>query len=410
MAPVGSFESLTAAINAGADAIFFGAEQLNMRSRSAHNFSIDEIVELSNTCKSKSVKAYLTLNTLLYDHDIELMKNIMNQAKACGIDGAIVQDIAGMQYAMEIGLPVHASTQLSISNIDSVRFYSRFCDVIVLARELDLKMIKKITDEIKKDNIKGPSGELVKIEIFVHGALCIAQSGRCHMSLLQNNTSAQRGACLQECRKKYRIIDEETGKEMILDNQYVLSPSDLCTLPFLDQIVDSGVSVLKIEGRGRSPDYADTVVRVYKSALGDIDEKKFTKDKIDSYMNELKKSYNRGFCDGYYLGRSLPVFSGYSGNHATEEKVYVGQISHYFPKSQIAELNLTAHELKIGDEYVIIGVNSGVVKGKITEIKKDDFFVENSGKPSLVTIKVDKKVRKNDKIYLLKKRESNVYA
>lgn len=410
MAPVGSFESLSAAINAGCDSIYFGVEQLNMRARAAHNFTLEEVGEVAETCKKAGVKSYVTMNTLLYDHDLNLMKRILDKAKACGISAAIIQDIAALQYASEIGLPVHASTQLSISNFESVKFYAKFADTIVLAREVDMKMIKQICEKVEKEKIVGPSGNLVKIEIFVHGALCIAQSGRCQMSLLQSNTSAQRGACLQECRKKYKVIDEETGHEMLIDNQYILSPKDLCALPFLDKVLDTGVSVLKIEGRGKTPDYVDTVVRVYKEARDAVLDGTFTNEKVEEWMKKLEAVYNRGFTDGYYLGKKLPDWSKNSGNKSTDERIFAGLISHYFDKSQIAELDLQAHEIKKGDRLVIIGKSTGVVYADVNEMKKDDEFIENSGKQTQVTLPLSTKVRKNDKVYLLRTRNLNVIS
>lgn len=410
MAPVGSFESLSAAINAGCDSIYFGVEQLNMRARAAHNFTLEEVGEVAETCKKAGVKSYVTMNTLLYDHDLNLMKRILDKAKACGINAAIIQDIAALQYASEIGLPVHASTQLSISNFESVKFYAKFADTIVLAREVDMKMIKQICEKVEEEKIVGPSGNLVKIEIFVHGALCIAQSGRCQMSLLQSNTSAQRGACLQECRKKYKVIDEETGHEMLIDNQYILSPKDLCALPFLDKVLDTGVSVLKIEGRGKTPDYVDTVVRVYKEARDAVLDGTFTNEKVEEWMKKLEAVYNRGFTDGYYLGKKLPDWSKNSGNKSSDERIFAGLISHYFDKSQIAELDLQAHEIKKGDRLVIIGKSTGVVYADVNEMKKDDEFVENSGKQTQVTLPLSTKVRKNDKVYLLRTRTLNVIS
>jgi putative protease len=410
MAPVGSFESLSAAINAGCDSVYFGVEQLNMRARAAHNFTLDELEEVAATCKKAGIKAYVTMNTLLYDHDLQLMKKIIDKAKACEINAAIIQDIAALQYASEVGLPVHASTQLSISNFESVKFYAKFADTIVLAREVDMKMIKQICERVEKEKITGPSGELVKIEIFVHGALCIAQSGRCQMSLLQSNTSAQRGACLQECRKKYKVIDEETGHEMLIENQYILSPKDLCALPFLDKVLDAGVSVLKIEGRGKTPDYVDCVVRVYKEARDSILNGTFDEEKVEAWMKKLESVYNRGFTDGYYLGKKLPEWSKNSGNKSTEERIFAGLVSHYFDKSQIAELDLQAHEITKGDKLLIIGKSSGVVYADVDEMMKDEKLIEKSGKQTKVTLSITQKVRKNDKVYLLKKRSLNVIA
>lgn len=404
MAPVGSFESLAAAINAGCDSVFFGVEQLNMRSRSAHNFTLEEIFEVSEYCKKAKVRSYITLNVLLYEHDMTLMRKIVDVAKAAGITAVICQDIAAIQYARQVEMPVHASTQLSISNYESVKFYAQFCDTIVLARELDLQMIGNICKRIEEEGLRGPSGELVKIEVFVHGALCIAQSGRCHMSILTTNTSAQRGACLQECRKKYRIIEEETGNEMVLDNQYVLSPKDLCALPFLDQVISAGVSVLKFEGRARSAQYVDTVIRVYREAVESIELGTFSNEKIEIWMERLRTVYNRGFCEGYFMGKTLPEWSGASGNRSTDERVYVGQVKHYFDKAQVAELDIRAQELKKGDHFVVMGKTTGVVYGSVSEMMRDEKSIESSGKPSTVTIPLKEKVRYNDHIYLLKKR------
>lgn len=407
LAPVGSFESLSAAISAGADSVYFGVEQLNMRSRSSHNFTLDEVKELVSRCHKAGVKAYLTLNTILYDHDLKLMQKILSTAKKYDVDAAIIQDVAALQYANLIGLSVHASTQLSISNYESVKFYAKFADTIVLAREVDIKIMKNICERIKKDKLCGPKGELLRIEVFVHGALCIAQSGRCQMSLLRNNTSAQRGACLQECRKKYRIFDEETGKEMTMWNSYVMSPKDLCALPFLDLLYDAGVSVFKIEGRARAPEYVDSVVRVYKEAVNALFDGTFAKNKIKTWMDTLSNVYNRGFCDGYYLGRELPDFSGYSGNKSVEEKIYVGEVLHYFSRPHVAEISVLAHELNLGDKIVVIGVTTGVVYGKIEKIVINEKELKSSGKPSVITIPFPVKVRTHDKVYLIKNRKQN---
>lgn len=404
MAPVGSFEALSAAINAGCDSIYFGVEQLNMRARSSHNFTVKELKEVADICRAHGVRSYLTMNTLLYQHDLTMMRTILDAAKEAAVSAIIIQDVAAMQYARSIGLFIHASTQLSISNYEAVKFYAQFADTIVLAREVDMEMMREICSTIQKEQLKGPAGQLVRIEVFVHGALCIAQSGRCHMSLIQTNTSAQRGACLQECRKKYRVIDEETGTEMILDNQYVLSPTDLCCLPFLDKLADTGVSVFKIEGRGKSADYVHTVVQVYREARDALMEGTFTQVKIDLWMKQLKSVYNRGFSEGYYFGRKLPEWSGYPGNKSTEEKIYVGDVSHYFPKAKVVELNILASELKKGDRFMIIGKTTGVVFGSVENILKDDADVEMSGTQCFVTIPLAETVREHDKVYLLKSR------
>ncbi|MBT4385161.1 U32 family peptidase [Candidatus Peregrinibacteria bacterium] len=410
MAPVGSFASLAAAIKAGCDSVYFGVAQLNMRARSSHNFSLEELKEVADTCNEAGIRSYVTMNTLLYQHDLALMRSIVSTAKEAGISAVIIQDIAAMQYASEIGMPIQASTQLSISNYESVKFYSKFADTIVLARELDLKMMKSICDSIAEDDLRGPSGELIKIEVFVHGALCIAQSGRCQMSLLQNNTSAQRGACLQECRKSYKVIDEETGMEMKIRDSQVLSPKDLCCLPFLDELVATGVSVFKIEGRGRSPQYVDTVVRVYREALDSIIAGEFSEVQKADWMKRLESVFNRGFTDGYYLGKSLPDWSGPSGNKSTEERVFVGIVNHYFPKAGIAELNVQAHRIKRGDKLVIMGKTTGVLYEDVEDIMRDgvEGKLEESEKSDMVTVPVSDRVRRNDKIYLLRKRGLNV--
>jgi putative protease len=334
------------------------------------------------------------------------MRKILKVAKAAKVDAVIVQDVAAMQYAREIGLSIHASTQLSISNYESVKFYSAFVDTVVLAREVDIKMIRIICEKIKKENLCGPAGELVKIEVFVHGALCIAQSGRCQMSLLTSNTSAQRGACLQECRKRYKVFDEETGNEMMMQNAYIMSPKDLCALPFLEEFCSAGVSVFKIEGRGRQPEYVDTVTYVYKEAVKAINERTFTKKKVVEWTKMLRSVYNRDFCSGYYLGQLLPDLSGYSGNHATLEKVYAGEVTHYFPRPQVAEISVLANEIKRGDKITIIGKTTGVECGKVEKIVLDDKEIEASGKPAVVTIPFSARVRKHDKVYIVKEKNN----
>ncbi len=408
MAPVGSFEALAAALNAGCDSVYFGVEQLNMRARASHNFTLEELKEVAQTCREHGVRSYLTMNTLLYQHDLVLMRNILDAAKAANVSAIIIQDIAAIQYARSIGLSIHASTQLSISNYEAVKFYAQFADTIVLAREVDMEMMREICVSIKKDRLKGPAGELVRIEVFVHGALCIAQSGRCQMSLITTNTSAQRGACLQECRKKYKITDEETGTEMIVENGYVLSPTDLCCLSFLDKLAETGVAVFKIEGRGKTADYVSKVVQVYREARDAIKEGTFVQEKIEVWMEELKSVYNRGFSDGYYLGRKLPEWSGYSRNKATDEKFYVGEVKHYFPKVKVAELNILAHELKKGDRVVVMGKTTGAVFGSVENMIKDEVTVESSGKQCFVTIPFSETVREHDKVYLVKTRTLNV--
>lgn len=408
MAPVGSFEALGAAIEAGCNSVYFGVQQLNMRTRAAHNFTLEELVEVAQRCKDAGIRSYITLNVLLYEHDMSMMRQIIDTAKKAGISAIIVQDMAAIQYAREINMPIQASTQLSISNFETVKFYAQFADTIVLARELDLSMMKRICDGIEKEQIRGPSGELVRVEVFVHGALCIAQSGRCHMSLLQNNTSAQRGACLQECRRKYRIIDDETGKEMTVDNEYVMSPKDLCALPFIDKLIETGVSVLKIEGRGRSPLYVSTVVRVYREAADAVLDGTFSQEKVDEWMKRLEKVYNRGFTDGYYLGRKLPEWSGDPGNHATHERIFVGNVVHYYPRVGVAEIEVQATSLEKGEEYAIMGKITGVLEDTVNEMKVEDAPVEKAKQGDVLTIPVRRLVHRNDKMYVIRKRSTRV--
>ncbi len=408
MAPVGSFEALGAAIEAGCNSVYFGVQQLNMRTRAAHNFTLEELVEVAQRCKDAGIRSYITLNVLLYEHDMSMMRQIIDTAKKAGISAIIVQDMAAIQYAREVGMPIQASTQLSISNFETVKFYGQFADTVVLARELDLSMMKRICDGIEKEQIRGPSGELVRVEVFVHGALCIAQSGRCHMSLLQNNTSAQRGACLQECRRKYRIVDDETGKEMVVDNEYVMSPKDLCALPFLDKLIETGVSVLKIEGRGRSPLYVSTVVRVYREAADAVLDGTFSQEKVDEWMKRLEKVYNRGFTDGYYLGRKLPEWSGDPGNHATHERIFVGNVVHYYPRVGVAEIEVQATSLEKGEEYAIMGKITGVLEDTVNEMKVEDVSVEKAKQGDVLTIPVRRLVHRNDKMYVIRKRPTRV--
>tara|TARA_Y100000310_G_scaffold111103_2_gene109508 strand:+ start:3762 stop:5012 length:1251 start_codon:yes stop_codon:yes gene_type:complete len=402
MAPAGSFESLQAAIKAGADSVYFGLEQLNMRARSA-NFKFNDLKKIVETCKKKNVRSYLALNTILYDHDMSIMKKVCDKAKKAGVNAVIVSDIAAMMYAKSIGLEVHSSTQLNISNIEAIKFFSEFTDVVVLARELTLKQIGDIVKQIKKDKIKGPNGKLVKIEIFCHGALCVAVAGKCYMSIATYNAPANRGACLQNCRRSYKVIDEETGDELVLDNKYVMSPKDLCTIGFLDKIIDAGISVLKIEGRARSPEYVYEVTKAYKEAVESVDSGTYTKKKINEWTKNLRSVYNRGFWDGgYYLGKKLGQWSGAYGSKATTEKHYVGRVINYFGKHQVAEIILEAGVLKQSDKVLITGPTTGVVQTKAEKILKDDKEVVKGQKKDDVTIKVPEKVRENDKVYVIK--------
>ena len=325
MAPVGSFESLNAAINSGCNSVYFGIEQLNMRARSSINFTLEDLLKIAIICKSKNVKTYITLNTVLYDHDIILMQSIIKQAKESGIDAVIAADHAAMVYAKKMDMPVHVSTQANISNIETVEFYAAFADVMVLARELNLRQVATITKEIKRRKISGPSGKLIDVEIFAHGALCMAISGKCYLSLHSHNASANRGACIQNCRREYIVTDKDEGTELAIDNEYIMSAKDLCIIGFLDKVLAADVNILKIEGRGRSADYVHTTVKCYGEAVDSIADGTYNKKKIDTWMNELATVYNRGFWDGYYLGRKMGEWNDSYGSKATERKVYLGK-------------------------------------------------------------------------------------
>ncbi len=400
MSPAGSWDTLNAAIQGGADSVYFGIEQLNMRARAANNFKIAELPEIVGHCSEKGVKTYLTLNTILYDHDIPLMKRICDEAKKAGVTAVIACDLAGIQYAHSIGLEVHISTQQNISNIEQVKFFASYADVVVLARELTIKQIQYICDQVKKQDIRGPKGELVEIEIFVHGALCVAISGKCHMSLHTQNASANRGACVQNCRRAYKVVDEETGEELVLDNQYVMSPKDLCTVMFLDEILKTGVRVLKIEGRGKSPDYVYTVTKVYKEAAQSVLEKTFTKEKIAVWMTELGTVYNRGFWEGgYYLGKKLGEWSNSSGSQATKEKICIGKSTNFFVKSNIAEFILESGELNVGEEVWVTGPTTGILQMILKELYVDGVKKDQAVKGDLVTFAVEKRVRRADKLF-----------
>ncbi len=405
LAPVGSFESLHAAINAGADAIYFGVAKLNMRARAAANFTFEDLKEICAVCKQHNVKSCLTLNIVMYDEDLEDMQATCRAAKEAGISAVIATDIAAVTYARSIGLIVHMSTQCNISNFEAVRHFAQFADTIVLARELSLEQIHSICERIKEENTCGPSGSLVQIEIFIHGALCVAISGKCYMSLATYNASANRGACLQKCRRAYRVTNEETGEEVVVDNKYVMSPKDLCTITFLDKILASGVAVLKIEGRGRSPDYVATVVSVYKEAIASYAEGTYTQEKAKDWEEQLRKVYNRGFWHGgYYLGKKLGEWCGTYGSQATHEKVYLGKVINYFNQHGVAEILLETGELHVGDELLITGPTTGVIQDVVQSLRVDDKNVQDVTKGMVVTLP-SKKTRKNDKVYkIVKKR------
>lgn len=399
LAPVGSFDSLQAAINGGADAIYFGVEQLNMRTRSAQSFYISDIKEISAVCKKNGIKAYITLNTVMYEHDMQLLQAILKEVKKCRIDAVIASDFAVIEYCSQHGIPLHISTQANVSNIESVKFFSRFADVIVLARELTLKQVQHITDEIKRKKIKGPSGELIKIEIFVHGALCMAVSGKCYMSLHTQNASANRGACVQNCRRPYIVTDAETGEELKIEGEYIMSPKDLCTIDILDQVIESGVDVLKIEGRTKGADYVQVVTKCYREAIDSIAEGSYSKEKIEAWKGELTKVYNRGFWEGYYLGRQLGEWTPQPGSVATEKKLYIGKGSKYYPKIGVGEFIIEAGMLKAGDTLMITGPKCGMVKEKMEVLTVNGEKAAEAVKGDKITFPFGTKVTPADKLY-----------
>lgn len=406
MAPAGDFTSLQAALDNGADSIYFGVEQLNMRARASMNFTILDLPEISRRCKEKGVRTYLTLNTIIYDHDLSIIKTLLDKAKEADLTAVIAMDQAVIAYARQIGMEVHISTQINITNIETVKFYALFADTMVMSRELSITQIKKICSQIEKDQIKGPSGNLVEIEIFGHGALCMAVSGKCYLSLHSNNSSANRGACKQNCRKKYTVIDQESGFEIELDNEYMMSPKDLCTIGFLDQIVDAGVKVLKIEGRGRAPEYVATVTKCYREAIDSIADGTFSAEKVEGWMKQLETVYNRGFWSGYYLGQELGEWSSNSGSSATQKKIYIGKGRHFYPKSNIAEFLIEAYDLNIGDRVLIQGPTTGsqeiVIEHMMVDGKEG---ATKASKSDVVTFKTEFRVRPSDKLYKIVKVE-----
>ena len=350
-------------------------------------------------CKEKNVRTYLTLNTIIYDHDLSIIKTLLDAAKKAELTAVIAMDQAVIAYARQIGMEVHISTQINITNIETVKFYSLFADTMVMSRELSLRQVKKICDQIEKEQIKGPSGNLVEIEIFGHGALCMAVSGKCYLSLHSHNSSANRGACKQNCRKKYTVIDQESGFEIEMDNEYMMSPKDLCTLDFLDQVIDAGAKVLKIEGRGRAPEYVAKVIQTYRQAIDAYYDQSYTEEKVEAWMEELEKVYNRGFWSGYYLGQKLGEWSDGSGSHATQKKVYVGKGVHYFPKSNIAEFKIEAYDIKVGDKLLVTGPTTGAKEFDLNEMMVSDERSEKAQKGDSCTIPLDFRIRLSDKLY-----------
>lgn len=405
LAPVGSFESLIAAIQGGADAIYFGVGKLNMRSRSSVNFTINDLSEIAAICRENNIKSYLTLNTVIFDDEIPEVDTILDAVKKNNIDAIIASDLSVIERAFKAGIKVHLSTQCNITNIEAVRFYSKYADVIVSARELNLKQITAIVNSIEKEQIKGPSGDLIKIEIFVHGALCMAVSGKCYMSLHDNNHSANRGACFQLCRRTYIVKDKESGSELEIDNEYIMSPKDLCTIGFLDKILKSGVKILKIEGRGRPADYVKTVTSCYKDAINSYSDGTYSKDKIDLWLNKLKTVYNRGFWDGYYLGQTMGEWNNIYGSQAIKEKIFIGVISNYYSKIKVADIKIETQDLSIGDEILIIGNTTGVYEDEIKEIRVEDKQEQTAAKGRICSIPLHSDVHRGDKLYKLRLKE-----
>ena len=399
MAPAGNFESLQAALDNGADSVYFGVEQLNMRARASINFTLDDLEEIAQRCKAKNVRTYLTLNTIIYDHDLSIVKTLVKKAKEADITAVIAMDQAVIAIAREFNMEVHISTQINITNLETVKFYAMFADTMVLSRELSLRQVKHITEQIEKEQIKGPSGRLVEIEIFGHGALCMAVSGKCYMSLHAYNSSANRGACKQNCRKKYTVVDQETGIEMELDNEYIMSPKDLCTIDFLDQVADAGIKVLKIEGRGRAPEYVAKVIKCYREAIDSLENGTYSKEQVVSWMQDLEKVYNRGFWSGYYLGQKLGEWSKGSGSHATKKKVYIGKGVHYFPKAKIGEFKIEAYDVSLGDTILITGPTTGAKELELKEMLVNDKPQEKGTKGDAITIPLEFRVRPSDKLY-----------
>jgi U32 family peptidase len=399
LAPAGSFDSLQAAINAGADAIYFGVEQLNMRTRSSNSFSINDIKEISTLCKSKNIKAYITLNTVMYEHDMQLLKTILTEVKKQEVDAVIASDLAVIKYCRQLDIPLHISTQANVSNIEAVQFFSQYADMIVLARELTLKQVKHITGEIKRKKIKGPSGELVKIEIFIHGALCMAVSGKCYLSLHTQNASANRGACVQNCRRPYLVKDTETGEELAIKNEYIMSPKDLCTIDILDQVIDSGVDVLKIEGRTKGADYVQVVTQCYREAMQSVFDKTFSTEKTNAWKTQMEKVYNRGFWEGYYLGRKMGEWTPRPGSAATEKKIYIGKGTKYYPKISVGEFIIESGKLKPGNTLMITGPECGVVKEKFEVIRVNGLEADEAVKGDKITFPFSTKVTASNKLY-----------
>jgi putative protease len=399
MAPAGSYESLAAAIQGGADSVYFGAEQLNMRAGSANNFTLTDLRNIAEICMTNGLKSYLTVNVVVYDSEIELMQKIIDTAVSSGISAIIASDISVINYAFRSGIEVHISTQLNISNAEALRFYSQWADVVVLARELNLDQVGHISNLIREQNIRGPKGEPVKIEVFAHGALCMAVSGKCYLSLHENNTSANRGNCYQTCRKSYIVSEKESGYQLEIDNEYIMSPKDLCTIGFIDRMLDAGVTVFKIEGRARSAEYVKVVSSCYDEAVKAVIDGTYTSEKINVWKERLSSVFNRGFWDGYYLGQKLGEWNTGYGSSATKRKVYLGKVTNYFTKLNVAEIKVENGDLSKGDAILIIGPTTGVIEYTVSEIRVDLKETEKAKQGEYCSISIPDYLRRSDKIY-----------
>ena len=401
LAPAGSFESLMAAIHAGADAVYFGVEQLNMRAKSINSFKVEDLPEISAICRAHHVKMCLTLNTVMYDYDMQLIRSILQEVKIHSIDAVIASDFAVIEMCRSMQIPLHISTQANVSNAEAAKFFAPFADVIVLARELTLTQVKNIVSTIKKEDIRGISGNLLKIEVFAHGALCMAVSGKCYLSLHEQNASANRGACTQNCRRPYKVIDLKTNNELVIDNEYIMSPKDLCTIDILDKLADTGIDIIKIEGRGKSADYVYTVTDCYREALQSLEDDSYTEDKIQEWTKRLSTVYNRGFWEGYYLGRKLGQWTDNPGSIATERKIYVGKCTNFFSKINVAEFEIETGKLKSGDKLIVLGRNLGVHHLAFDEVRVNGLEAAQAGRGDKITFPLDQKTASTDKLYKL---------
>ncbi len=401
MSPAGSYESLMAALQGGADSVYFGVGRLNMRSRSSQNFSLDDLHRIAGICRTHGVRSYLTLNTIIYDEEMEEMRKTVDHARKAGISAIIASDISVMEYARKCGMRLHISTQCNITNLEAVRFYARYGDVLVLARELTLEKVHAVAKGIADDSITGPCGDLVQLEMFIHGALCMAISGKCYLSLDNKNYSANRGACLQLCRRAYMVTDKEEGYELEVDHAYIMSPKDLCTIGFLDKMINAGVTVFKIEGRGRSPDYVKTVTSCYREAVDAIRDGTYSLEKVAEWTERLRGVFNRGFWDGYYLGRTMGEWSERYGSQSTRRKQYVGKITNYFSNLQVAEITMETQEISTGDQLMVTGPTTGVSEFVIPVIRVDDQPVTTARKGDRCSVKVPELLRRGDKVFRL---------